>query len=328
MLLASRVAAQERVLVLGVGSEPMRSGFSDALRIQLRDRAAVEVGPALERGSLDAMVSQASDELRDGHATLAVWVEESTNPDGTSIVLYMVGRRAGRVLVEVARFRAADEPGIDRALALKVSEVLAAVEKAGVQAMAERLAAPAEVPEPPPHREATTHLGGLVALGIWGGLSTSPQLGAQIHAGGRLEHGAFSLELVGGARFVTPLSVSDPRGEVEVTEIVPGGALHGHAKFGLIALGLEVGAGARLLSVTGTSPLGRTGEAELALPYITVAPEVRLLIVPWFEIAGAFGVEILPLRKRYAVNDIPLLDLGQARGVGHISAIFSMPRAE
>lgn len=119
-----------RIVVLGVARDVPRGGLIQSLRIQLSGERAVRIGGSLARAPLGEQVRAAGARMEQLGASLAVWVEvaRSDEQGAVELVLYVVGGRRDRALVEVARFEHADDPGIDRALALKVLEVLEAVE--------------------------------------------------------------------------------------------------------------------------------------------------------------------------------------------------------
>src|SRR5258708_187534 len=115
-----------RVLVIGQDHVTARATFVEALRIQVTGLAAVDARPALGSASLGDRLDEAAAMASKERAILAIWIEQAASKDrgGTDFVVYAVGKDRDRALIEVARLRADEGPDADRALALKVGELL------------------------------------------------------------------------------------------------------------------------------------------------------------------------------------------------------------
>jgi hypothetical protein len=120
----ARSQASEPVLVLQERSQA-QSGLIAALRIQL-GATPVQVRDWPASGRLAERISTASELAQGAGAFAVVWTEPPTQlPDGArEVVLYIVGRRQGRAVLDVVRVPGGHGPDLDRTLALKVGEVL------------------------------------------------------------------------------------------------------------------------------------------------------------------------------------------------------------
>src|SRR5262245_107170 len=164
-------AAKRPVLVLEAPG-PNQRGLAAALRIQLMGSATVEERVVAADATLGERIERAAALANSAGAQVVVWSEPAlTHRDGSrEAVLYVVGQRDGRALLQVVRVPGGEGHELDRTLALKVSEILPELQRAGPAAPSgEALRAPSAPPAPraaapaPPERDDIA----------WGGFSSA-----------------------------------------------------------------------------------------------------------------------------------------------------------
>ena len=283
--------AQARVLVLSPVEESPRPTLVEALRLHLRGTARVEVSAALFPAVPAASrVTLATELVGSQHFDFAIWLESVALGDGTRLfALYVVGGKQGRAVLEVVRLPAeADTPDVDRTLALKASEVVeAALANASELAAAPRNARPLSLV--PAHAELVNarRLGLELGGALRGQSHSETQVGLDV--GVSLLAGTDPVEmdarLVG--QFLTDMLVTSPHRHVRVAETFIGAGL-GARSTGTIQVGAKLGLGVRLLRAEGFSEDVRTGSALLAVPSLSLGPELRLRLSPRIS----FGAEV------------------------------------
>jgi hypothetical protein len=332
-LLASQAAAESLpgegkpgVVVTAAGADVARHGLVEALRIQLAEQAYISEAPALEGTTLADRTDRAAALLDANAAKLVVWVEREPDSTPPAYLLHIVGGRDGRVLVLVTRVDASDDLALDRALSLKVAEVFDAVmlDRPAV-ATARQLVAP---PEPPKKPEPSTGVGFVGDISGWaatGSGTAPPQAGIAFSAGARLRTGAFVGELAALGRIVSELDAEDENGSVEATEGGFGAALRLGGTASIVTLGGEIDVGGRVIDATGHTPGGRIGSDFTVVPFVAALPQATFAITSFLGIRVGVGVEVALRRHRFAVNEIPVLDLGTVRGAASAGFVFSAP---
>lgn len=315
VLLEATAAADVRVLVFTPEGEPSRPMFTEALRIQLADIATVVDGGALPSGSLADRVDHAAAAVAATGGTFALWLEEGGAGD---FVLHVVGRRAGRAVVEIVRMPPAVEgPETDRALAIKARDVI------------EGILAPAADEDPVralrPGRPAAR---GRLAYGLEVGIvatggATDAQggfgIGAAVRFGSHVD-----LELYAAARFMSEVGTAAAAGDVDLAEqdLAAGLRVLGP---GRVRLGGTIEAGARWLHAEGTTDGGAMGTASELVPVLSAGPEARLRLRPGVELRAGLAAELAARRQRFALNDVPVLDVGRWRAVGTLALVVTWP---
>jgi len=324
-----------RVLVLSPETEPPPPRFVQELGIHLADTAEVLPGPAVSGVTLPAKVDSAVRAVDAGDATLAVWVERGGKTKGGELefVLYIVGRREGRLLVEVFRVPAKEGPDLDRTLALKVGEVLDRALRKETQTTAANGWLAPEIPETPEPLPATPEpvrqRRWLAELdGRWGGGGDAPasQSGAALAGGVRWRRDQLALEVLLAVGFDGGLEeLEDLDGTVTTDEVTAAACARLLAKVGPVWAGGGLSAGARFVDAEGTTPRGTTGSDWIAVPTVTAAADVRFPIGRSLEVRGAAGMEWSPDRVTLTVNQQPVVDLGRVRAVAEVALVFSIP---
>lgn len=325
-----------RVLVLSSQSAPADEQLIETLQIQLTRLAEVVAGPPLEGDTLPERVEFAVSQVAEHEATLAVWIERGDPHDGeVDVVLYVVGHKQGRLLVEVFHMPDTDGPALDRAIALKVGEVLDAVLAPPPPEEPEEVVAPAPVawvadpppvrkpPPPPPARSVPW-----VGLGVRGaaGLDQpAAQGGASLGVGFRRPMRAVDADVYLVASAHSGIEREDAAGEVEVADRGVALGLAVHRPFGRLRAGGRAELGARFIGAKGVTALGTPGEKSVVVPEIWLGGEAQLSTGARSAVRLGAGLGWAPDRQRLTINDQPVLDLGRVRPLVELSIVIFIP---
>jgi hypothetical protein len=312
-------SAEPKVIVFGTEAGPAPHGFVQALAIQCAGSAEVQAAGSVA-GSVSDKLRAVDRPLRDQNASVGIWVERSSNATVGEFSVYVASRRKDRVLVQVVRLPGRDEPETDRALALKVSEVLDRV-----------LAASGDVTtlvaEPEPAQASSDVVRwqpvAFVGFALASAGNGSTELGATVGAGVRRASPAFVAELTLELRPFLPVDAHAQAGDVRTRELDL--LLRGHAlsSGGPLAAGLELGVGTGIWSATGTAPDGRTGDATRAVPFVHAGPEVRVALGSAVTLRLEGGLDLALRRQRFSVLGSEVADVGTVRGSGDLSVLVA-----
>jgi len=325
-----------RVLVLSPPAEPPPERFVELLGIQLSGIAEVTLGAALHGDNLPAKVEAAVDLADQSDATLAVWVERGASLEGSKIefVLHVVGRREGRLMVEVFRLPARDGPALDRTLALKVGEVLddiltpEATPDTAPPGSIETWVGPVEREPPPPTVTKPSESGGwMIEVGArgFGGIDApNASVGAVLAGGAQFPLAGFDAEAYLALGVDSGADESTDDGAVATNELTGAAGARLLAPVGRVSLGAQLEAGARWVDADGETPFGTTGSERVLVPSVIAALEARLPLRSNFAARAAAGIEYSPTRVALTVNQQPVVDLGRVRAVAQLSLVFSM----
>ena len=314
-----------RIVVLSTSSAPDQAGFVDILRIQLIGSGSVEVGPAMIEGSLAERVAHAGEIVDRDHATLAVWIERgpAIAGSGTDFILYLVGPRDGRALVEVFRLPVATGPAIDRALALKVRDALDRVLATRNDGRTTTAWVGATVAEPPPRRLwFLAELGAGFAAGLG---SPANQGGPRLAAGLRARRGGLTLDAFAAMQFVEGFATSSRVGDVITSDLPLALGLRLSAAPGRLSWGGQLELGVRIVDADGVTPFGARGSVRNLVPTTLLGATVALPLRSGVELRALAGVEIALLHLHLAVNEVAVLDLGRIRPVGQLAVVIAIP---
>jgi len=91
---------------------------------------------------------------------------------------------------------------------------------------------------------------------------------------------------------------------------------------GTFQLGAKLGLGVRLLSAEGFSEDVRTGSALLAVPSLSLGPELRLRLSARISFGAEVAGEWMAIRQSFSVDGVRIADLGRFRGNAQLSLIF------
>jgi hypothetical protein len=326
---AQRADALEKVLVLGAEGPPA-AGFVEALRIQLAGLATVSTATDL-RGTLAQRIDRVGKLLDAQAALLGVWVDEAPpTADGREVHLYIASRRKNRVLVEIARLPALGGPDADRALALKVREVLDSLlttpmgddPVVGLEPVRHSSSSAERDPARMVGRF-VVEAGGISAatLGGSGGVHTGLTLGV----GGRLSLRPASLELIATGQALSALEDHGSAGDAAASELDLGASLRVLTRGATFAGGGRLDAAVRFVEASGSAPDGRTGSVSRVVPVIRLGPELRIELARALSLRAAIAGEVALRRQRFRIDGETVLDLGAARGFGELCLVAALP---
>ena len=324
---ASAESTRARIFVFDTDRGPAPAGFIQALKIQLADRATLGPGPRVT-GSLSERLDQASTTLAATGASVALWVERiSTGEDSTEFLVHVVSRRKDRVLVQVVTLPGPESPETDRALALKVTEVLGTVLDARTADVAPALSDRPVQAAPAVQREsAQVDWAGVFEAGALGASAVNgdddAQLGAAASAGARLEKNAFHGEAVARFGAANGMRASGQSGTVDTNEMLVAGALRLLVAGRYGAAGAHAGAGVRVVEARGEAQDGRSGEASRAVPFVVFGPELRANVGPSIALRAGLGLEVALRRQVFAVEGAPVAELGTVRGLAEMMLVI------
>lgn len=325
------------VLVLQSDVQSPRSGLLQALRIQqvrfrVMEYQPVHAGPPLPE-------PPPAFALLDKHpALLVVWTERK----GAALLLHIAGRRDGEPFIDQMHFEAGDEPAIDRAFALKIRDVLDELVIARLS-----LSLPDAGPPPrrgveqsvprvvlarqePPEAAWVIELGGRSMDGQGNGGHAAVVLSGSRQA--RLQPGTAErfAELYTELTLAPATTIRSPDGDMSTSAVegmlgvraLTAAARHAPARW---LGGVHLGAGAGLVRARGTTPQGASGTVRRLVPMLAAGVEGRLRISPRLAVRAAIGAAMSLRRQRFALNEMPIVDLGRYRVQGQLSLLMSLP---
>jgi hypothetical protein len=220
--------------------------------------------------------------------------------------------------VQVIRLPQGTQEEVDRVVALKVSELV----DAAIVAPEPLQPAPAT---PRPAASTTSYdllleVGATVAAGGGG-----DQLGPVIVAGGGLAHGTLAAEATLFWRARSDLEASAAVGRVAVDDRSVGIGLRGLLRAGSLAGGVYAEGAARVVEAEGVALDGRSGSARRIIPTWAAGADGRWSLTRRLELRVVAGVEGAFTRHRFAVDRMPVLDLGVLRPTAQLSFVISLP---
>jgi hypothetical protein len=324
-------SGQHKVLVLAADSEEPPQGFVQELTIQLAGSMSVERGGEV-RGALRERLEAVVRPLEQHHASVGVWVERA-GPAGSEpeFLVYVVSSRRGRVLVEIVRLPGPESPETERALALKVREVLETVVQPGREP---DVAAPIRPPvaaarkgttaERAHARWSATFEGGVTGASA-ASSKDDPEVGAAFAAGARFADGTLLAEAVLGAGWSSGTHTERGRARTDTNgweASLSWRALHASDA---LAVGLDLAVGARVVRADGVAPDGKSGKATKVVPSLRAGPEVRVALSRSVSLRAAGGLEYALIRQTFSVGGVVTTDLGHARGTGWVGFVAALP---
>jgi hypothetical protein len=328
LLLCARTAlgdALPRVLVLDT-ERPAPQGFVDALKIQAAGDAEIVAGGKVE-GTLTEKVASVDAPLAKEHASVGVWVETA---DDVHLV-YVVTRRRNRVLLEVVRLPTGDSAETDRALAIKVRDVLDTL-LAGAGGEPDVTTTlrpePAERPantEPTPEATAWWLLQGGFAGVTKGNGSTSDELGAALATGARFGARDLFFEGLAGVWLLNGTDRTSGAASVRTRELELSLSFRALVASRLFAGGLHLDGVMRVVAAHGAGANGDTGDATSLVPLVRIGPELRWRVSRNVDLRGAGGFDLALRRQRYSVVGEEITDLGTTRASYELGVVVALP---
>ena len=284
------------------------------------------------RGTLKERLEAVGKPLAERHAQVGVWVErvEATG-ESPEFLVYVVTPRQGRVLVEVVRLPGPESPETERALALKVREVIDSVMLPGA---GPELAAPLRVERPAPpvasaRPSASTRWAAVMEAGFTGesagNAAYDPQIGAALGVGARARRAHWAGEVLLTAGWSNGAHSERGRARVETDELELGLALRALHASESLAAGVDAALGARGVRADGTAADGRTGRSTKIVPTLRLGPEVRVILSQNVALRAAGGLDYALVHQSFSVAGEVVSDLGRVRGAGWVGLVAALP---
>lgn len=322
--------------VLVFAPDQSASGFMPALQIQLSRVAEPEAVNVPLGGTTAERIQRAGELVRARGALAAIWVDRA--PDAELVVLYVVGERNGRALIEVVRVPGERGPDLDRTLALKVREVVAELRRSGANAPEGALLqplAPADLQPPAAAREENpagsepSSWSAVARAGIR--LSSQPSIGlsrwgVELGAGPALSFRTFRVaaELTFDA---FPSTLAERGGDrVRYWDWAGAFALHAQMRAGPVWLGGLAGPQVVGIQANATTRENQKGRASPTSWALLLGFDAELPISSYLSVAAGFQLQALAHRLHLEVNDADLADFGRVRarlGVALVVRPFS-----
>lgn len=321
-------AQPDRFTVLVLTGADQRPGFVAALRIQLAADADVVAVTAPPGDSLSERLATAANGVGEHGARLAVWLERG--PDG-SYVLYAVGRRGDRGVIEVGRVSSGIDA--DRELALKVGALVDELVHPSPSPVAVLAPPPreidAELPPPPAPSPETPDPGalrwsGLVSAGATTALGLGDpgaQGGLAIGAGARLRRGSRHLELAVAGRWMADRAVSNAEGRATLSELGGAVKLGGFATVGGFEVGPELAVSWRRLATAARTTDDFTGGATSSIPAIDLVASARYRVLDQLAIALSLGGGVNLIAEEMTIRDQVAVDVRRGRLVAELGVV-------
>lgn len=305
------------VAVLGTDDQS-RSGFVDALQIQLGGEAEV-----VTASHLTAMTAGTA---------LAIWFDDQI--DGSS-VLYAIEPGGDRAPIEIWRGELARGTNSDRVLALKVSALFDEV-------MARRLVAdaPASAPAPaidreiggratitaraPPTDRRVLGIADVGAAASLGASDPATQAGVVLGLGIELDARSWRVQLSAAALWHRDSRFANEAGTAELSEL--GLFLRASAarRFGRFAIGPRLGAGVRRVDVTAEASDGVAGARTRLIPAVELDLAASVRIVGSLEIRASAGSALSLVDESMTLRGQPIVELGRLRFPVELSLVFTI----
>ena len=315
VLFCTRVAAQVADVVLVLDAESkVSAGFVSALQIELGDAYRVYVAPRAVPTSLPARIALATELVETERALATCWIEDGS-PQPRSALLYVVGRRAGRALLEVVQAPDTGELDLPRMLSIKLAELLSQLRSGTSHPLAPppapRLQPPAAEPEAASQR-------------VWGALFLGPRFDVGLGTGWsrfgmgaalspELSFGRLRLALGLGIDWYPSLRVRSNSSEVSLSEATPrvfagvGWFTNG------VAFAFQAGPTWSFMSVRGRTPMGLEQGDTLDTLGVSFALSAERSFVPTLSLGARIELHMAERRLHFDVNQEPVLDRGRLR---------------
>lgn len=338
VLLANAATAQDTIVLLTAENTARQPRFLDTLRIQLAGLAKVVDGGRLQTRSHSERIDQALGAAEQHEALAAIWVEGPMprNDGSAELLLYVVGRREDRALVDVLRVptrsgningdNASPASSIDasvmRSLALKVRQVLLDLAYA-TDAMA--LSATTNTSQ----ASASAQLHGLLLAGVIARTASGSwpaQMGLRVGVGVRVETRSLRLDLLARAHLTPASNVTSKKGSIDLQEYAPAlEAILGMFANSRVELGVRAALGLDVLDASGQTSSGARGSSTSLVPVMVVGPQLGVSLSRAVELWLGIDTEWSLVRQRYAFNNDILADRAYLRGTLHLGLVLLSP---
>jgi hypothetical protein len=310
--------APERVILLQPRNALARPGLEPSLRIQLRGLELLTLDIDLP-SDLPSRLSVASEVARERSADWVVWADDvhtEADASASQAVLYVVGRRDGRALIEVVRVPGGEGPEVDRSLALKVRE-LVGVRDGAAFALGVREIEEANTDE----RRVTLWLELGAHVSSEGSAGLVPD--AFLALGPSLTTPDFVIAVPLELSYGFTRSAGRDGDRVEWTELGVGGWLkllmRVHPS---VQVGGGLGGKLSFSAAQGRSASGRSGRSTERLPALLVGAEAELRLSRSLGARAVLGLELRTQRQRFYIEGREVADTGRAIPYARLSLVW------
>ena len=305
------------VLVLDADSK-VSGGFLSALQIELGDAYHVTVAPRTVPAALPARIALATELVESERALATVWIEDGS-PQPRSALLYVVGRRAGRALLEVVQAPDTGELDLPRMLSIKLAELLAQLRSGTSHPLQPPAPARAQPALPPPAAAPE-----LTSPRVWGALALGPRFDVGLGAGWsrfglgaglapELSFGSLRLALGLGIDWYPSLQVRSNSSEVSLSEATPRVFVGASWFTPGVAFAFQAGPTWSFMSVTGRTPKGLEHGETLDALGLSFALSAERSFASTLSLGARLELHVAERRLHFDVNDEPVLDRGRLR---------------
>jgi hypothetical protein len=330
MVCGGRLQAQTplAVIVLQERGQP-QPGLVSALQIQLTGSWALQVREVPPGAEVSARLQQAGELARAEQTLAVVWAELGlAEADGSrQALVYVVGQRDGRALVQVVRVPGGHGPDLERSLALKIGEILEELSSQSGEARLLRASSPPSAAEPIEPAPAPLRQGLVVAAGARFAFSGSGfgRSGLGLEVGPSARRGRLLLRVGLGIDWFPQASVRRAGAEVSVSELTPLLRAAGEYELGRLSLAARSGIGYELVRARGQTPNGRIGAADggSAACFLGLGLAYELGFDLWLAAAGDLVLQAS--RQRFQVNGRDEVDLGRVQARWSIDLVYRSP---
>jgi hypothetical protein len=299
------------VLVLDADSK-VSAGFLSALQIELGDAYRVNVAPRTVPAALPARIALATELVESERALATVWIEDGS-PQPRSALLYVVGRRAGRALLEVVQAPDTGDLDLPRMLSIKLAELLSQLRSGTLHPLQPQPVAPPPAAEPEPPRPR-----------VWGALSLGPRFDVGLGAGWsrfglgaglapELSFGSLRLALGLGIDWYPSLQVRANSSEVSLSEATPRVFLGASWFTPGVAFAFQAGPTWSIMSVTGRTPRGLEHGDTLDALGLSFALSAERSFASTLSLGARLELHVAERRLHFDVNEESVLDRGRWR---------------
>lgn len=296
--------------------------FVAVLRVQVRGSAGVRIGPPVVKGDLGERVGEAAAIMTRQRPLLVVWIEQAGE---STYVVYAVGSKEDRALVEVVRVPATGSQDVARVMAIKVSNLVDIVLMR--RAPESRDVAAAFAPPPPRAAEPTTRTGVSLEAGGVGALGAgdvSGQAGLGLGAAVEVHTRDWVLAGFAAARWLSTIEAEAEVGTMDIRELDGGLGVRAGRRIARAVVAGDLEVAARVLHAGATAADGREESATRAVPVTRAALAAEFALTERLGIRATAGIEVALLHQRFLLLDEPIANLGRSRLIAAISGVWHL----
>gem|GEM_PF-5847003 len=316
---AGQPSGRPLVLVLDNPSVSQGKGLIESLQIQLANTGVVRSGPRLEPGSLETRVDRARAVGAQQGAKLVVWLERR---GAREHVLVVVNPERTSSEVDLFRIRARAGPDVARSLALKVSDVLDRIIRGKTIPDALRVRVHDTPKLKPRYVRWAVGADGreLLSDGV-----PNRQLGARLTLSRDVVWPTWLL--MASATVAADLGVLGEglAGQLQTRELVGALGVAWLARLGAVGLGPGLEAWLRIVRGHGITEAGNVGSRVVAIPTFALLAHALIDVTQRVQLQFAVGGALAARHRKFAVNRVPLVDLGRWSSELHVGLRVFFP---